>query len=90
MSSLDIRRWRKRPVEIQAVQFDGTMKQGEQIAEWSHGKATPEFNGGEVVLHVETLNGLTTAYSSDYIIRGPQGDFYPSTAGVFNTNNEAL
>lgn len=79
-------RYRKKPVEIEAVQFGGSSTQKHAIRTW--------MDGGEYVhpclqtmdlgpLEIETLEGTMTALPGDYIIRGVQGEFYPCKPDIF-------
>jgi hypothetical protein len=64
--------FRKRPVVIEAVQFDGTLTSVEsmQIPECSQ-------DLGSKTLQIATLEGIMTAQPGDWIIRGVKGEFYP-------------
>ena len=79
--------FRKKPVEIQAMQFEpGT---GIAIKEWAkaHGQTILVRNG---VLDVPTLEGTMTAEPGDWIIRGVKGEFYPCKPDIFNATYEAV
>lgn len=72
-------RYRKRPVEIDAVLYDGTYDSLE--------KAT-DFCGSCLYVDddtpfIHTLEGEHVVSKGDYIIRGVEGEFYPCKPTVF-------
>lgn len=73
-------KYRKKPVEVEAYQFDGD--NGYALADWiNNGGSEAECcydrcNGGFAV-YVETLEGTMQAAKGDWIIRGTEGEFYP-------------
>ena len=84
--------FRKRPITIQAVQWDGSIASGEAIA-----AALPA-----VSLHAEkddprpprlavaTLEGVLCARPGDWIIQGVVGEVYPCRPDVFAATYEAI
>ena len=70
-------KYRKKPVVIEAVQWDGT--------NWFEIRET--FGGDSVALTVEgtifTLEGEMTASVGDWIIEGVQGELYPCKSDIF-------
>ncbi|MFE0036805.1 hypothetical protein [Streptomyces sp. NPDC059018] len=90
------RRFRKLPVEITAVQWDGTAAGATSIIDWllSHG-ATATYvcsnpdrcagTDGDTPHRIEigTLEGTMAADLGDWVIRGVQGEFYPCKPGIF-------
>lgn len=75
---MPIKKYRKRPVVIEAVRFDGTLQsiQGMNILSVSH-----DFING--TCQIETLEGVMTANKGDYIIKGVKGEFYPCKPEIF-------
>ena len=86
-------KFRKRPVNIEAVQY----------SEYSAEKLTEiqKFMGGKTVLiqHdknenpkivIETLEGDMYASLGDWIIKGVQGEFYPCKPEIFKETYEKL
>ena len=82
------RTFRKRPVQVEAMQYDGTRESGECLYRWSsgavdwatvcHGEPWPT-----PALNVATLEGLMTVSPDDWVIRGVAGEFYPCKPGIF-------
>jgi len=85
-----IYRWRKRPVEIETVQFTGFDDGGNgfDLLHWidDHG-ANAHGEGGEII--IRTLEGNISAQPGDYIVRGTQNEFYPVKPAVFAAVYEA-
>lgn len=83
-------KYRKKPVIIEAVQFDGT----DESVDW----LLPQLASGEIRtigrscnrLHIKTLEGVMTANVGDYIIKGVKGEFYPCKPDIFNMTYESV
>jgi hypothetical protein len=80
----------RKPVVIDARQWDGTSRGAERIASWM-GRAS-----GYVGVHgtphiiIRTLEGEHIASPGDWIIRGVKGEFYPCRDDIFRaTYDEA-
>ena len=90
-------KYRKKPVVIDAIQWDGTKEQGAAIAQRLAPDGSIEvytdFNAQlELVprLTCRTLEGYLLASPGDYIIRGIGGEVYPCTPGIFEASYEAV
>jgi hypothetical protein len=70
--------FRKKPVVVEAVQFDGTFASVEamQIPSCSQ-------HLGSKTLEIETLEGVMVAQPGDWIIKGVKGEFYPCKPEIF-------
>ena len=83
--------YRKKPVVIEAIQFNG--KNAEEIEQWSNNnvKAGPasEDTSTRDYLEIETLEGTMTAQLNDYIIKGVNGEFYPCKPDIFEKTYDA-
>lgn len=77
-------KFRKKPVVIEAVQYDGFNVQ--TIKEFTNGQA--RYCGG--VLIIPTLEGDHEATKGDWIIRGVAGEFYPCKPDIFEATYEAV
>lgn len=85
-------RFRKRPVEIEAIQFAGDNPT--PIIAWVLA------NGGTARYHdddpagdhiaIDTLEGTMRADVGDWIIRGVAGEFYPVKDSIFRETYEAV
>ncbi|HDZ26412.1 MAG TPA: hypothetical protein ENH65_07870, partial [Candidatus Aminicenantes bacterium] len=78
-------KFRKKPVVIEAMQFDGSHESAENIINWvnlstgynSKTDSLPPilFYYGE--MSIRTLEGEMTGAKGDWIIKGVKGEFYP-------------
>lgn len=71
-------KYRKRPVVVEAVQFDGTLESLDALYIPNY----HQFFGSRTV-QIETLEGTITASPGDWIIRGVKGEFYPCKPDIF-------
>ena len=81
--------YRKKPVTIEARQFDGT--NAAEIAAWCGGKAesaTCHGDGPPYLVVIDTLEGRMVAGRDDYVIRGVKGEFYPCREDIFAATYE--
>jgi len=81
------RRFVNKPVEVEAIQWDGSITSADEIEAWSGGNTSaqllPLMNA--FVLVVQTKEGEMTATSGDWIIRGIKGGYYPCKSDMFET-----
>jgi hypothetical protein len=77
-------KYRKKPVEIEAAQFDGSVESSNRILGWigSH-DGTAVRRTSEPRMLIDTLEGTMSANPGDFIIRGVQGEFYPCKPDIF-------
>ena len=91
-------KYRKRPVVIEAVQYNNLNKSeiesfvGKELKQelesetaYVAGKGRPIFS-----LTIETLEGNHKAMPNDYIIKGVKGEFYPCKPDIFEQTYEVL
>ena len=85
-------KYRKKPVIIEAIQFEDN---SDRIIE------IHEFMGGDTIrviyedkdnpyLKIETLEGIMKASVGDYIIKGVTGEFYPCKPDIFEKTYERV
>lgn len=77
-------KYRKKPVVIEAVKWNGSNK-GEIVSFCS----SCFFPDGKQLI-IPTLEGEHTASVGDFIIRGVQGEFYPCKPDIFEKTYEAV
>lgn len=75
-----IKRYKKKPVVIEAVQWLGD--NFEVINEWSGGQVDYKHSTTGSI-SVKTLEGVMWANRGDYIIKGVKGEFYPCKPDIF-------
>lgn len=82
-----VKKYVKKPVVIEAVQWTGLNMT--EIADFtSNGKRYIEFDGD--VCRIQTLEGVMTASTGDYIIKGVKGEFYPCKPDIFEETYEEV
>lgn len=87
-------RYRKKPVEIVAEQFAGTVESANRILGWigSNGAEARRLHAyyPEKGLIIATLEGEMRANPGDWIIRGVKGEFYPCRDDIFQATYDAV
>ena len=91
-------KFRKKPVVIEAVQYDGTPRSGADICDWVRklvGTRWPFIvRSGTFGLQFRTLETREgewlTADAGDWIICGGKGEFYPCKPDVFAATYELV
>ncbi len=86
-------RFRKKPIVIEAVQFDGTPSGAISVFEKFDipgGKFIPGYDLRTGTLLIPTLEGNHTASHGDWIIRGIKGEFYPCKPDIFVATYEEV
>ncbi len=74
-------KYRKKPVVIEAVRWDGSQESAQEINAFNGGQLWPITDGREI--KIPTLEGLMKASPGDYIIKGVNGEFYPCKPDIF-------
>ena len=79
-------KFRKKPVEIEAIQWTGDNI--DEISKFMNYKLHDydKFNG----LHIYTLEGRYKASINDWIIKGIVGEFYPCKPDIFENTYEKV
>lgn len=87
-------RFRKKPVEIEAVQWQGSDVSWEVIKEFA---LEYEMVSSTAVLwrdiddiRINTLEGVMIAKPGDWIIKGIKGELYPCKPDIFEATYEAV
>ena len=84
-------KFRKKPVVIDAVQYDGNFRCLDcfSISEVSHFIVSKDSEGNQCI-KIPTLEGEMIASIGDYIIRGVQGEYYPCKPDIFEMTYETV
>lgn len=84
-----VRKYRKKPVVVEAMQWDGTIGGSSPICAWAGNQV--EYVGIlSPRLLIKTKEGTMEANVGDYIIKGVKGEFYPCKPDIFKaTYDEA-
>ena len=85
-------RYRKKPVVVEAVKFDGTNYR--EVLEFIHHDMNETgLSGAEKMklpIVIETLEGDMSVSVGDYVIRGIQGELYPCKPDIFEQTYQLL
>lgn len=81
-------KFRKKPIVIEAVQWDGHITTLERFKEG--GPALVEQELCSTDLEIPTLEGVMTVKVGDWIIRGVNGEFYPCKPDIFAMTYEPV
>lgn len=85
-------KYRKKPVEIEAVQWNGTFDGAKAIARWAEDKSNATLvvseEDGDLWFTIETLEGSMTVTPGDFVICGVKGEFYPCKPDIFEETYE--
>lgn len=93
-------KFRKKPIEIEAVQFTGDNEK--EIAEFMHLSITALQMSVDAALrsdgdyrenkhiYIPTLEGTMIANCGDWIIKGVKGEFYPCKPYMFDETYERV
>lgn len=92
--------YRKKPVEIQAMQWDGTARGAAAIIDWildagadtvpSYYEVNETTHKQHAELAIFTLEGRMTASPGDWIIIGVAGEVYPCKPDIFDATYELV
>ena len=85
-------KFRKKPVVIEAMQLVD-LASHDEIGRWIRRNSATAFHSsgshsGGVWLKIDTLEGVVTASTGDWIIRGVKGEFYPCKPDIFDATYE--
>jgi hypothetical protein len=80
-----MKKFRKKPVVIEAIQFTGSFANFDQISDFVGQDIAANSDGDKTVmeLFIETLEGTHKAVTGDWIIKGVEGEFYPCKPSIF-------
>ncbi len=84
-------RYRKKPVEIEAFQYDGNILNAPEWAQqaWKNRKIITNTDSTNELV-IETLEGDMLAHIGDYIIKGIKGELYPCKPDIFELTYEKV
>ena len=85
------RTYRMRPVEIEAMRWDGSMERALEIRHWADGAVEMAFKDDKVThMFVDTFEGTMQARPGGWVIKGIHGDFYPCNPDIFEATYEKV
>jgi len=87
-------KFRKKPVVIEAIQFNGSNKIEciEFTNQTAFARSEKDINGAVKfwVISIPTLEGDMIASPNDWIIKGVNGEFYPCKPDIFEKTYEPI
>ena len=95
-------KYRKKPVVIEAIQWDGSRKSTKEVLEFMGQVVDTKLQiscdkfddyvslANKEGLTIHTLEGDMTAQVGDYIIEGVNGELYPIKADIFEKTYEKV
>jgi hypothetical protein len=83
--------YRKKPIVIEAVQYDGNFRCLDIFSIHDVGKfVIGTDDSGNPCLKIPTLEGVMIASKGDYIIKGVKGEYYPCKPDIFEQTYELV
>ena len=79
-------KFRKKPIVIEAIQFDGSPESAQEI----YNLSTREISYIGDRLTIRTLEGDMTANVGDWIIKGVAGEVYPCKPDIFEATYDTI
>lgn len=87
-----VKTYRKKPIPVQAMQYDGTPESARAIIDWTRLSDTRAFMDKDAddrpALFIHTTEGTLRVTQWDYVIRGVRGEHYPCKPEIFEATYE--
>lgn len=84
-------RYRNIPIEIEAIQWDGTKETAHELVKWGDGKITWWFNQNILGIDSPTaFGGNVTIDIGDWVIKTPKGAIMVCKRDVFDKTYEKI
>lgn len=87
-------KYRKKPVVIEALQWDGTLAGVRAIREWAPelmvNSLVTDKDGNVAEWRIGTLEGSHIVSKYDFVIKGIAGEFYPCKSDIFRATYDAV
>lgn len=89
-----VKKYRKKPVVIEAMVFENTVECLHKLSEFMYGKGKEAkinyCDKESPKLIIDTLEGQMQASVGDYVIKGISGEFYPCKPEIFDMTYEEV
>lgn len=82
--------YRKKPVVIQAILWDGEFSTIKKFIPIENASEPSTFDREKKTITIHTLEGDMTANLGDWIIRGVNGEIYPCKPDIFEKTYEKV
>lgn len=83
-------KYRKCPVEIEAVQWDGTDEGADALLKALPGAPIQILETCPIQMRIATPEGKRYVSPGDYVIRGVAGEFYPCKPAIFEATYDLV
>lgn len=87
---MPVGQYRKRPLEIEAIQWDGTRECMAEVLAWSGGAVVAWADEGSLRLMISTLEGDMVPKVGDWVIKGIAHEYYFCASDVFDKSYEPV
>jgi hypothetical protein len=89
---MSVQTYRKKPVEIEAMQYLGGAENATEIIDWVLASGGTARYHDELPEHIaiDTLEGTMRAGTGWWVIRGLKGEFYPCEPEIFEATYELV
>lgn len=81
-------KYKKKPVIIDAIQWDRTNEVFRKLEEWSTNACRVTWHTTTGELFITTLEGAMKAVATDWIVHGVKGELYPVRNDIFHDTYE--
>ena len=85
-----MRKFVKKPVVVEAYQFDGNIRSIDNFPISEVGKFKVSSENGQYYLIIPTLEGDMKAVAGDWIIKGVKGEYYPCKPDIFEQTYDVV
>lgn len=89
-------KFRKKPIEVEAMQWDGTAAGATPIIDWVlSNDGTARYHDNRYIpslsqIAVDTIEGTMYGDRDWWVIRGVEGEFYPCKPSIFDATYEQV
>ena len=89
MKNSNIKKYRKKPIVVEAVRWDGREETYQQLLKrWKTSRVVRIGENNSLFIH--TPEGVMEAKVGDFVIRGIKGEIYPCKPEIFKETYEEL
>lgn len=84
-----VRKFRKKPVMVEALRYDGT--NNEELEDFAESSIVfRDIMSDNMTVYIDTLEGEMKVSKGDYVIKGVKGEFYPCKPDIFDKSYEEV
>lgn len=89
----EIKLYKRKPIIVEAIQWDGTFDSAMIIFDWivrNSGNIEMKKLTAGISLKIKTLEGYMVISKKDWVIKGTAGEFYPCKPDIFKNGYSEL